>query len=392
MKKIIIVNNNMAVGGVQKSLYNLLWSIDTEHRYDVTLLLFSKSGAYSENLPKNVKIEESGGLFRYFGKNQSDFRSSLKDTAVRGFLAALSRTAGRDHAVRLMLKKQPVLNDEFDCAISYLHNGREKSFYGGVQDYVLNCTRAKRKIAFLHCDYRNCGADHPSNNRMMARFDRIAACSDGCRRIFESVLPELKEKCVTVQNCHRFDEIRALAEEDPLIYDSSFVNVVMTARLTHEKGIERAIKAAAEAVKNGHKLKLHIVGGGAMYDELVNLARRMAMSEHTVFYGEQSNPYRYMKNVDLFLVSSYHEAAPMVIDEARSLSLPILTTKTSSAEDMVSGRGCGWVCENSQEALDEALIQITRDKEILTSMKNKLQNMRADNSTATAQFDALLDG
>ena len=53
MKKIIIVNNNMKVGGVQKSLYNLLWSLDS--RYDVTLLLFRAVGEYAGQLPPNVR-------------------------------------------------------------------------------------------------------------------------------------------------------------------------------------------------------------------------------------------------------------------------------------------------------------------------------------------------
>ena len=45
MKKIIIVNNNMKVGGVQKSLCNLLWELDRLREYDVTLALFSPVGA-----------------------------------------------------------------------------------------------------------------------------------------------------------------------------------------------------------------------------------------------------------------------------------------------------------------------------------------------------------
>ena len=42
MERILIVNNNMHIGGVQKALVNLLWNI--RDRYDVTLLLFSKEG------------------------------------------------------------------------------------------------------------------------------------------------------------------------------------------------------------------------------------------------------------------------------------------------------------------------------------------------------------
>ena len=40
MKKILIVNNNMHIGGIQKALLNLLDEI--KGKYDVTLLLFCK--------------------------------------------------------------------------------------------------------------------------------------------------------------------------------------------------------------------------------------------------------------------------------------------------------------------------------------------------------------
>ncbi len=386
MKKILIINNNMKVGGVQKSLYNLLW--ETEGEYDVTLCLFKKVGEYAEKLPPSVKIVEVRGSFRYLGMSQGECKGL--DVLKRGMLAVFCRAFGRKKTLRLIKCRQPELEDRYDCAISYLHNGRAKAFYGGAQDFALNCVNADKKIAFLHCDYRNCGADNPENNHDMERFDMIAACSDGCRTAFESVLPALKEKCVTVRNCHRFDEIRAMAEEDPVNYDENYVNVLIVARLSHEKGIDRALTAVAEALKNGVAVRLHSVGGGAMRGELRELAERLGITDSVFFYGEQGNPYRYMKNADLLLLSSYHEAAPMVIDEARSLALPVLTTATTSSRDMVTDMGCGFVCDNSQQALNEALLRVASDKFELAAIKERLKKTAADNITAIEQFRGLI--
>ena len=390
MKKIIIVNNNMKIGGVQKSLYNLLWSIDTENEYDVTLLLFSKTGAYIDKLPQSVKIVESGGPFRYLGKNQAEYKSSLKDSLVRGFLAAISRFLGREYAIKMMLKRQHKLECHYDCAIAFLHNGRKQAFYGGVQDYVINCIDADKKIAFLHCDYNKCGANYPENNSLLEKFDKVAACSDGCRKEFEVSVPKLRDKAVTVRNCHRYDEIASMAEDNAIIYDSSTLNIVVVARLSHEKGIDRAINAVKYAVENGIELKLHVVGGGSMSAELQELAGDI--SEHVVFYGEQSNPYKYMKNADLLLLTSYHEAAPMVIDETRSLGVPILSTKTTSSQEMIVEARCGWVCENNQQSLNETLGEVLRDIDKLRAMKNKLLASRADNNIALRQFENLFNG
>ena len=387
MKKIIIVNNNMKVGGVQKSLYNLLWEI--RGQYQVTLCLFSRTGAYLEQLPSEIKVIECGSLFRYLGISQGE--CSGLDKVKRGALAFLCRIFGRPAVIKLLCASQKRLPEEYDCAIAFLQNGRKQNFYGGVQDFVLRRVNAKRKVAFLHCDYRNCGANHPDNNRLLAQFDRVAACSDGCRRAFEEVRPELAGNCQTVRNCHRFDEISALAAREPLQYDSNQIHVITVARLAHEKGIERAISAAAKARDAGMPIVLHIVGSGAMEQSLRELTREMGMTENVVFYGEQANPYRYMANADLFLLTSYHEAAPMVIEEAACLGLPVLTVQTTSSHEMVTQRGIGWVCENHQNGLDAGLLAVLRDVD-LKEMKDRLRSQAVDNTIAAEQFRRVVEG
>ena len=164
----------------------------------------------------------------------------------------------------------------------------------------------------------------------------------------------------------------------------------MVARLSREKGIDRAIIAVSEVLKRNIPIKLHIVGGGAMATELSDLADELDISDNVIFYGEQGNPYRYMKNADLLMITSYHEAAPMVIDEARCLGLPVLTTETTSSHDMVTARGCGWVCNNSQEALTVKLTEIALAKDCVADIKKRLQDEKADNSEAISQFNSII--
>lgn len=388
MKKIIIVNNNLKVGGVQKSLYNLLWSIDGE--YEITLLLFQKKGEYIHHLPANVKVLETDSLFRYLGASQSECRGI--DKLKRGILAALCLVLSRSRVMQLLLLSQHTIPGEYDCAIAFLHNGNVKHFYGGVQELVLHRVKAKKKVAFLHCDYRNCGANQPKNNQLIGQFNQIAACSEGCRQAFISVLPEQETKCITVNNCHRFKEIRALALENPIQYDRSCHNIVMVSRLAHEKGIERALSAVAYTADKGIPIALHIVGGGPMESSLRDRAAELHITDFVHFYGEQSNPYRYMKNADLFLMTSYHEAAPMVIEEAASLGIPVLTVETTSSEEMVTQRGCGWVCKNSQDALNEMLVQVLADQNLLQAVRIRLHENVLDNALALKQFMNMIEG
>ena len=73
----------------------------------------------------------------------------------------------------------------------------------------------------------------------------------------------------------------------------------------------------------------------------------------------------------------------MVFDEASVLGIPILTTDTLSAKELVTGRSAGTVCENHPEALYRML------EEALRSPKKKINPVLPDQSLRMKQFDAL---
>ena len=387
MNKLLIVNNNMKVGGVQKSLYNLLWSLDG--RYEVSLYLFKNVGEYAGKLPKNIEIIEDRSLFSYLGCSQADCAGSLRHRLVRGALAAFCRVFGRHAVMKLLLLSKKSLPEEYDCAIAYLHNGNPRSFYGGVQDFVLHRVKAKRKVAFLHCDYAVCGANSKRNNCLLDGFDVIAACSEGCREAFVRTLPEYADRCVVVRNCHRFDQICTLAEETAVSYDPAYIHALAVCRMAHEKGVERILEAARAARDRGYGLKIHLVGDGAMMSDLKARCTRLLLDDMVTFYGEQSNPYAYMKNADLLLVTSYHEAAPLVIEEAACLCLPILSVRTTSSFEMIERPERGWVCANDAAAFEAALLELLAEPKKLWEAKERLKTAPLDNGVAVSEFAAI---
>lgn len=85
-KRILIVNNNMYIGGVQKALENLLWEIHSD--YDVTLLLFYKGGELLNKIPPDVDLIEAASPFRYLGMSKYDGRG-VKEKLLRLFLPHL---------------------------------------------------------------------------------------------------------------------------------------------------------------------------------------------------------------------------------------------------------------------------------------------------------------
>ena len=107
MKKIIIVNNNMKVGGVQKSLCNLLHELDQLGSYEVTLVLFSPVGDYMDQIPAGIRCIYPKSLFRYLGICQAE--TTGVDAIKRGVLAGICRTIGRNAAMKIILASQSVM-------------------------------------------------------------------------------------------------------------------------------------------------------------------------------------------------------------------------------------------------------------------------------------------
>lgn len=386
MKKILIVNNNLYIGGVQKALVSLLWNI--RGKYDITLLLFHPGGAYQADLPPEVKVITPDSPYRYLGMTRAD-TVTWRDKLGRAFYAGIARLLGRKYAAGFMALGQKQLG-EYAVAVSYLHNGADKLFYGGCNEFVLRHVAAAKKVAFLHCDYTLCGANTPANEKMYARFDAIAACSQGCADAFLSVNPHLKDKVQVVTNCHQFDRIRQAAEDAPVQLDGNKINVVTVARLGTEKGVERAVSSIARLGAEKEKLRYHIVGDGPYRPLIEKIVEQEGLGDCVTLHGMQSNPYGYIKAADLLLIPSYSEAAPLVIGEAACLGTPVLSTETSSAREMVEAAGYGWVCQNSEDAMQKALTGLLADPGALDSAKERLSALTIDNTTAISQFARLV--
>ena len=227
---------------------------------------------------------------------------------------------------------------------------------------------------------------------MMAQFDAVAACSEGCCRAFVAAMPGLADRCVAVRNCHRFDEIRQLAEQEIPPYAENEIHAVTVARMTATKGLDRAIRAIAAAKAAGIPVTLHLVGDGPMRESLQALTKELGVQDAVIFHGEQSNPYPYIKQADVMLLTSYHEAAPMVIEEARCLGVPVLSTAITSTKEMVIEAQAGWVCDNDDQALTEMLCRVLADREGMQAVRDYLVQTSMDNQEALAQFATAVNG
>ena len=218
----------------------------------------------------------------------------------------------------------------------------------------------------------------------------VAACSDGCRNVFVNALPHLADKTVTVRNCHDFAGIRKLAENSEISMDPNFISIVTVARLSSEKGVGRAVEAVSMLGDEKSRLRYYIVGDGSRRDEIKESITEKGLSETVILCGATSDPYGYMRAADVLLIPSYEEAAPMVIDEAASLGTPVLSTRTSSADDMIVKRDLGWVCENSAQGITQLLKELINSPTDFINKRESLRSKTFNNNEAIKQFNDMI--
>ncbi len=386
MKKILIVNNNLETGGVQTSLLNLLKELHSS--FDVTLLLFHYKPEYEELVPPNVKIISISSAYKHFGMSKKDTVGHPFLFLSRAFWVFLVRTFGRARVVHLMNITQPQING-FDIAISYLHEHSQRLLYGGCNEFVLHKVNAKKKITWLHGDFGLGGSNNKQSRALYKHFDRIVACSEGTKNSIIEFMPQLEDRCLAIRNCNDYEKIIELAGEG-VCYDASFFNIVTVARLSKGKSVDRALLAVKHCLDHGYPIRYHIIGDGSEAGKLMQLVQEQNLQDNVIFYGNQRNPYQYMKNADLFLLTSYHEAAPMVFDEAMCLGVPVFATRTLSTDEMIICAGGGFVCDNNQRAIADGLLAILSNPESLEIVKDNLKKKTFSNEMIISEIKTSL--
>jgi glycosyltransferase involved in cell wall biosynthesis len=139
-------------------------------------------------------------------------------------------------------------------------------------------------------------------------------------------------------------------------------------RLKHQKGFDILMKAYSICIKAKEDIpKLVLVGDGPDHDALIKLRAELKLENSVVFAGYTNNPYKYMKNSKLFVLSSRFEGMPTVLVEAIALEVPIVSTNCPTGPSELIGHidGVNLVRVGDHEALAaEILAKLTNPQAI----------------------------
>ena len=351
--KTLIVIDNLHTGGVATSLYNFIFFVND--LIDIHLLVFNEESIDYSKIPAAVHVIKPKKCLHILGKNHAEIRKeSIFMMFYRLFMMFIARYINGVTSRKLLWPFIPRIG-QYDIAIAYAQDDSYKSISKGCIDYIIRKVDAGHRTVVVHCDYKNFGGYNSKQIKVFNKLDSILCVSQSCVASFVDCFPSLRYKTHVLENFTNVKDIRQKAFEG-VKYPKDKVNFVSVCRLSDVKGLDRTIKVFAKLYKSGvTNFTWTIVGGGPKYASLMQLIECENISSLITLVGNKENPYPYLKNASCFLLPSLHEAAPMVYNEAACLGIPILSTETCSAIELVQKRGYGIVVPNSDDAILEGL-------------------------------------
>jgi len=220
--------------------------------------------------------------------------------------------------------------------------------------------------------------------RYFNRADKIIAVSDGIKNDLEKNYQVQKNKIQTIYNFIDIKHIAGLSEEHIENNLEHIFNtgrkVITVGRLSDAKGHWHLIRAFKQVSTEMPDAKLIIVGDGELRPFLTNLIDELSLKNSVHLIGNRDNPYKYMKNSDLFVLSSVYEGFGIVLIEAMACGIPVISTNClSGPEEILKNTEKSYgilipVCDGKKHSSGEPLTieEKTIAENITRILKNKL--------------------
>ena len=338
MPKCLFILSDFERGGIPRVTLNLLNQLDTA-LVEVEVFCGNHHGIFRKMflecatctlLPPSLFLQalmchrsKESGIFLFFAIFLKVFRHACTKMFHWDCLNSLNKLLGRS-----LSKKR----------YDYVFATNE----GLAADLALEVNAHKRYV-WIHNDYAHDGsAKMPGLENRLAHFDGILCVAEHARKSLLHLFPKLAAKTRTLYNIVNSEEIIQKTQEKtqeecyPDMVD--FFKIVSVGRFFDtQKKFSMIPRVCAEIKKRGFRFRWFLIGNGSPAETAIikKAIDDCQPGDTFTMLGEMSNPYPYIKYADLFAVTSKYETYPTVINEARALGVPVLSTPFKGVDEVL---------------------------------------------------------
>ena len=193
------------------------------------------------------------------------------------------------------------------------------------------------------------------------KIDRVLTVSG---KSFENMVfaPCYREKMTVVGNPIDSDRIQRLAREIPPELGDGTCDLIFVGRLVEQKNPQQFIRLVSALKTKMPDIKAWMLGNGELDHDCEALIEELGLERNVELKGFCSNPYPYISRARLLCMTSRWEGFGLVLLEANILGIPVLSTRTAGAEEVL-GENAAELCGGEGE-MGEKAIQLCRDSDV----------------------------
>jgi glycosyltransferase involved in cell wall biosynthesis len=334
MRSILFFLPDLNGGGAQRTVVNLVNHMDRES-FRPLLVLGSSKGPYREAVRADVAVAELG---------KERVRSAVLPLARR--IRALDPDAlfapYPDADVALWMAREMAMCKKPMVLRESNHRTAEDVDWGFLKRHMVQ--------------------------RAYRRADRVVALSEGVRQDLLQRYGLRPEVVRTIYNPVDLESIRKRCLESPPPdafqgVKEGTLRLIGIGRFVRQKGFDLLIRAVS--VLREQPIHVTLLGEGPERGSLSRLAEELGIGHLVAMPGFQENPFAWMRQADIFVLSSRWEGFGHVIVEAMACGVPVVAASCLSGPDEIITDGTDGIlfAPESVERLAESILRLLKKPE-----------------------------
>jgi len=250
-----------------------------------------------------------------------------------------------------------------------------------VKDKVYHDSYIKTAVMARFIEY------HKKRNTWNTKVDKFIALTEFSKNVFvqfgiesDKIIVKPNFQFQSTENIDSANQVE-LPREDFVLF---------VGRISEEKGIVQLVK---EWIEKKSSVKLKIAGEGPLFKELQDIVNSSGINSIEILGNQPKEEIKKLMNQAKALVfpSLWYEGFPMVLVEALSNGLPVITTNIGSQASIIKDQFTGYhVSVDSLSKMIEQASVIINDDDAFTRLCENAKNEFIEKYTDKVNFNQLM--
>ena len=254
--------------------------------------------------------------------------------------------------MKLLGIKYRIFGSKYDVAVSYSYQHKILS--------RLTLAASDNTILYIHADLEKSRTPKQlikmKKDLKILKYKKIVCVSENTKNGFLRIYPDYLGKVYTIYNYVNGKYIIEKSKEkiEDLEFDNSIWFINISRQEEEVKHISYLIYAAEKLHNKELNFRLLLIGNGKSHEYYKALVKELNLEKNVILLGDRVNPYKYLANCDVLVVSSPCEGYGVVFDEARVLDKVLISSDVGDYK-LIAADGYGILCSNSVEGFYKAM-------------------------------------